>query len=146
MMRALIPFTFLLLSFSFFGSESKGLITARSEYLDTSYLASTQVGTPDVYHGCFKGQLVVVTWNLPYTWPFKEMNIELDILYGDGTLGHFCFPLDTAKGRHAYRLITERYEEKQGIDTYRATLKHYNSCVARYEHQLWKELIEVDFS
>jgi hypothetical protein len=145
-MKALLPFALLLLSFSFFGREDSYLVSARSEYLDSSYLASNQVGTPDMYHGCFKGQQVVVTWNLPYTWPYKEMTIDLDVLYGDGTLGHMCYPLDTAKGRRGYRLIMQQYEDRCGIDTYRATLRHCGEPVARYEHQLWKELIEVDFS
>lgn len=144
-MRKLAPLAFVLLLCSFFfkGNEDRGLLVARSEYLESDYLASTVVGTPDMYHGCFKGQQVIITWNLPYTCCFNEMKLHLQVLYGDGTLGEMCYPISIAKGRKAYRLITDEYKKKRGIDTYRAIITHGNQYIALYEHHLWKELIEI---
>lgn len=117
-------------------------ITARSEYFDAKYLASSQVDTPDPCRSCFSGQQIVINWHvLTRCLPAQ---IHLSVRYGDHTTDEATYDVTAPSGFWFFRLLNKEFWDKQGILSYSVRLYGCDGhLISKWNHHLWAELITI---
>lgn len=116
------------------------------QMVDRTYLASTQVGTPDPRqaHPPF-GQQLIVEWWLPKSILSRGAVLKVDIIYWNYTHETINIPLNSRIGHHQIFLIDKDFEEKKGYLTYMAVVETSDGEVFKeWKHQLWVNLITID--
>jgi len=141
MHRKLVPFLCLLGLTLTVACHHPRMIRARSEYLNPGYLASSHIETPDPCRGCFTGQQVVVSWNVPCRC--LPADIELWVRYGDRCFTKIVHPISTPSGFWIYRLIDDDFRKLKGIVAYSAKLTKEGVVLDQWNHHLWADLVEV---
>jgi hypothetical protein len=117
------------------------MVTARSEFLDASYLASTKIETPDPCKQCFLGQQLVITWNVPSRKLPAE--IDLQIRYGNRQFQQITHPIQTPAGYWTFRLMNKEYSKMQGICAYSVQIVSDGCVIDRWDHHLWADLVQL---
>lgn len=111
--------------------------------MDPSYLASTNVGSPD-YRKAPQGQMVIAEWMLP-KWMFdQDPVLRIHILFRNFTETCVEYPISSRVGYETYLLINDEFKEKEGFLAYRAEIITADGTVeAEWTHQLWVKLIDA---
>ncbi|MCH9608958.1 MAG: hypothetical protein S4CHLAM45_03010 [Chlamydiales bacterium] len=134
-MKWLLPLLFLATGCSYHA------VTARTEYFDRSYLASSKINTPDVSRPCFNGQQLIINWKgLTHRLP---ATLVLTVRHGNYEVETFTHEISTPKGFWIYRLLDKEFWEKKGILSYSVKLYFEDQLVDTYNHHLWAEIIEI---
>jgi hypothetical protein len=113
--------------------------------VDASYLASSQVGTPDPRQAHPpKGEQLIISWKLPQKMMKKKPFCSLHVIYWDYTEETFYHDIDYKTGYWKYTLLGEKFLERKGILTYRIEILTEDGEVYReWKHQLWVNLIQL---
>ena len=123
---------------------SHELVKARSEYLDSSYLASTQVRTPEPCYTCFVGEQVIVSWNLPQRYELDEVTLRLFLRFGDHEVREIVQPISRYRGCRIFRLLNADYWEHEGILSYSVRIENDQGVWSRFDHHLWQDIVHID--
>ncbi len=123
------------------GCANRPVVQARSEYLNSSYLASQKIGTPDPLAACFNGQQLVINWHIPERCVPAE--IELQLRYGNRYFQEVRYPVDAPAGIWIYRILGKEFAQLEGISSYCITIHAGDVCLGSFKHHLWADLIEL---
>ena len=114
--------------------------------MDSSYLASTHVSTPDPrQENPPLGQKLIVDWRVPKEIFDQKPEVVLDLIFWDYTTRQVKIPISHRMDFLAYKLLNEEYEKTGGILTYKAQIVTQDGSVFReWRHQLWVSLIKIN--
>lgn len=113
------------------------------EYLDTRYLASCHVGTPDPRKCCYFGQQLIIRWSFPASMMKCDLYLVLKVRNRNETVEERRIEVKKRKGTYVYRLVNQAYCERNGILTYQVEVRDGDCVLETWTHQVWAELIEV---
>lgn len=116
-------------------------LSARSEYLNSTYLASTQIRTPEPCYPCFVGEQVIVSWNLPRCKPLHDSELVFRVRLGDHEVEEVTVPVELHNGFWIYRILNKEYWGHKGILSYSARIVQDDEVLYRFDHKLWQDLI-----
>jgi len=124
----------------------KYYLTLRQVPVDSNYLASSHVGTPDPRQAHPPhGQKIILQWAVPPEILEKNPALVLYVVYKDHTEKEFEYPIDGRLGYEVYSLLNEDYDKTGGLLTYRADIVTPDGTVYKeWKHQLWVNLITLD--
>ena len=120
---------------------TRQVLSARSEYLNSTYLASTQIRTPEPCYPCFVGEQVIVSWNLPHCIPLSDSELHFAVRLGDREIEEVSVPVELHNGFWIYRILNKEYRSHKGILSYSARIVRDGEEVYRFDHKLWQDLI-----
>ncbi len=125
---------------------SRGYLSVQQEWVDSRYLASTYVATPDPRQANPPiGQKLIIRWWVPAAIFEKNPVLVLQVIRWDFTEETIRFPLKKRFGYEIYSLLNQNYEETEGLLTYRAQIvTDDQEVVTEWKHQLWVNLIKID--
>ncbi len=137
---------FLFLFFILLASCEKYYVSVSSIPINASYLASSQVGTPDPRQAHPPvGQKLVIDWAIPPEMLSEQPKIILHLLYKNHGEKEVVYPITCRGGYTVYSLLNEEFVETKGLLTYRAEIVTEGGKVYReWKHQLWVNLITLD--
>lgn len=120
-------------------------VSGMQQKIDPSYLASSQVGTPDPRQANPPfGEALIISWKLPQNIMKRKPFCSLQVIYKDYTEDTFYHSVDYKTGSWKYSLLNEKFRERKGILTYRIEIITEDGEVYReWKHQLWVNLIEL---
>lgn len=127
-----------------FGCEKYGLLV-RQQKVDSGYLASTHIGSPDPSQANPpSGELVIVEWWVPRELLEKKPKVILHMIYWNYSEEIIEFPIDQRVGYEVFRIYQQKFAETGGILTYMAQIVDKNGEVfQQWKHQLWVNLIHI---
>ena len=125
---------------------SKYYLSLRQVPIDSEYLASSRVGSPDPRQSDPPtGQKVVMQWAVPPELLKKKPSLVLHVIYKNHTEEEIIYPIKNRTGMEVYSLLSEKFRSKEGLLTYQAQIKTPDGEVYReWTHQLWVHLIKFD--
>lgn len=118
-------------------------IECRTEFLYPNYLASEKIDTPDPARACFFGQQILVHWRLPPSSLRCPIFLVLNIRYGNKEIEKMEIPVTTTRGWWIFRLLNQKYSEKEGILSFKAELIQEGELLDSWTHFLWADLITI---
>ena len=135
----------LFLPFCFLLSCQQYYLSVCQEWVDTSYLASTNVSTPDPRQAHPPlGQQLILDWRVPSEIFQRKPEVVIDLILWDYTTRRVQIPIHHRMDFATYKLLNEEYEKSGGILTYKAQIVTQDGVVFReWRHQLWVNLITV---
>lgn len=124
----------------------KYYLSLRQIPIDSDYLASSHVGSPDPSQANPPfGQKIMMRWVIPPRLLEKKPEIVFHVIYKNHTEEELCYPIDERSGLKVFSLLNEAYKSKRGILTYKAEIRTENGEIYRqWQHQLWVELITLE--
>ncbi len=124
----------------------RSYLTVRQEWVDSRYLASTYVATPDPRQANPPiGQKLILHYWVPSWVLEKNPTLVLQIIHWDFTEEIVKYPLKKRIGYETYALLNKKYEETEGLLTYRAQIVTDDQQIfSEWKHQLWVNLIQID--
>ncbi len=117
-------------------------ITARTEYFNEGYLASSRIETPDPCRTCFNGQQIVMNWNLQTRC--LPATIVLSVRYGNHEFDEVVHEVNAPAGFWIFRLLNQEYWDRQGILSYSVRLYSGETLISAWNHHLWAEQIYIE--
>lgn len=126
------------------GCEKYGLVL-RQQRVDSLYLASTHVGSPDPRQKCPpSGQMLIVEWWVPPPLLKKEPRIIVQVLFRDYSEQIMEFPIQKRVGYETFLFPSVAQDPKRAMLAYKAEIVTGDGEVYReWKHQMWVKLIEV---
>ncbi len=127
------------------GCQKYGLVL-HQQRVDASYLASTNIGSPDPRQKCPpSGQLLIVEWWVP-SWVVRaDSYVRLHLVFRNHTEEFVEFPINRRLGYETYELYSDDLAEKGGFMTFKAEIITGDGEVFReWKHQMWVNLIQMD--
>lgn len=121
----------------------KYYLSLRQVPIDSNYLASTKVGSPDPRQlDPPFGQKVVMQWAVPPELLEKKPSLIFHVIYKNHTEEEIIYPLEDRSGMEVFSLINEQLRDKGGLLTYHAEIRTKDGEIYReWTHQLWVHLI-----
>jgi hypothetical protein len=125
-------------------SCSRYYLTCDRQSRNTSYLASSFVGSPDpLSHAPINGEQLVLAWHVPSSFENKA-HIELHLTYWDYTQEVLNITVKDRLGRYTLENLGASFEKNKGIIAYKAVMTDPKGKVFQtWEHQLYTKLIDV---
>jgi len=135
-------FVFLLIALT---SCCRAPLSVHTDFLRREKLASFNVDTPDPSLSYPRlGQRLLVDWSLNSCYAnYSVLQLEIRIRFGDRSEVTRYATLNQLSGVYIYILEGEEFIQKKGIFTYKVDLIGDNCVLHTWQHQLWKELINV---
>ena len=139
---------YILLLLSLLSGCDKYYLSVCQQKVDSTYLASSHVGTPDPRQKNPPiGQMLIIDWKVPRKILEEKPSILLKVIYWDYSASTFTYPIEQQMGYKTYSLLNRDFEEKKGILTYKAEIITDGQTVYKeWVHQLWVQLIQLDSS
>lgn len=129
---------------SLFASCQRGALYVYQQKITPSYLASTNVATPDPRTPP-NGQMIVMEYIVPRDIRMMEPKLKLSVLFKDFSETVVEYPLRSRFGVETYSVLNENFKETGGFLAYRAEILTADGEVyADWKHQLWVKLIDID--
>lgn len=124
----------------------KYYLSVKREAVDRNSLASTFVKSPDPRQkNPPYGQELTMEWRLPKEALEQDPVLVLSILYKNHTEETLCYPVERRRGLVTYSVLNEKYQETQGLLTYKAEIIGKDKTVLKeWKQQLWTDLIVLD--
>jgi len=111
--------------------------------VDATYLASTNVGTPDPRKPP-NGQMIVAEWWIPKKVLDCAPVLRLHILFRNYTQDCVEFPIRSRAGYETYSVLNEDFKETKGLLAYKAEIVTCDGDVyCKWKHQFWVQLITI---
>jgi hypothetical protein len=127
-------------------SCEKYYISIRNIDVDKNYLSSVHVNTPDPrQEKPPKGQKLVVKWLIPNALIVEKPELILCVIYKNHTEETFRYEIKEHAGQHICSLLKDRFIEKKGFLTYKASIVTGKGEIYRsWQHQMWVNLINLE--
>jgi hypothetical protein len=121
-------------------------ISVVQQSVNSSYLASSHVGTPDPRQAHPpEGEKLSVEWRIPTRILDLHPQLLLHLIFWDYTEKTVAYPLNRSFGWVTYSLLGEEFKKTQGILTYKIDIVTEGGDIYReWKHQLWVNLIKVE--
>lgn len=117
-------------------------ITARSFYTSRKDLASYVLDTPDPEKTTMGlGQVIWVRWAAPRAG--AGVVIDATIRFTDGSEKQTVYPVDSKRGWLMIEISSDERAVKGDILSYNIILRRGNEILARTQHKLWVEKVEI---
>lgn len=127
------------------GCCGHGPLNVRHQYLDSRYLASSHVGTPDPNASRFYGQQLIIQWAVPKEErKLPNKNLLLTVRFGNAQVKEVVFPIQGRGGTCRYRLLGRNFCDKRGVITYKIEMRSGDCVLREWTHQVWAELVEIE--
>lgn len=137
--RVLFLFFFLVLM----GCERAALVLHQQK-ISPTYLASTNVGSPDPRTPP-NGEMIVAEWWLPAKVRDGDCRLRIHILFQDFTETVVEFPIRSRVGYETYSVLNKDFKKTGGFLAYRGEILTGDGEVyTDWQHQLWVKLIDVN--
>lgn len=132
----------------FLSGCQKYYLTLRQIPVDSEYLASHHVSSPDPRQlQPFFGQKVVMQWSIPSKLLLQNPQLVFHIIYKDHTQESMVYPIKHRNGVEIFSILNDTYQLKEGILTYQAYICTQDGTIYRdWKHQLWVQLIKLEDS
>ncbi|NGX37211.1 MAG: hypothetical protein K1000chlam2_00364 [Chlamydiae bacterium] len=122
----------------------RSALVVHQQKISPSYLASTNVGSPDPRTPP-SGQMIVAEWWLNKQAMRFDPILRLSILFHDFSEDVVEYPICSKIGYETYFLVNEKFKETGGLLSYRAEIITCDGEVyADWKHQLWVKLIDIN--
>lgn len=133
----------LLASLLLFSGCEKYYISICQDSIDSSYLASSHVKTPDPrQENPPLGDRLIIEWQVPKALLDKTPVLHLHVIYKDYSEQFLTYPMTSRIDYVVYTLLGEEYQQKKGILTYEAKIIDDQAEIFRdWKHQLFTHLI-----
>lgn len=124
-------------------SCEKYYLSLRQVPIDSEYLASSKVGSPDPRQADPPyGQKIVMEWAVPPELLAEEPRLILQILYRNHTQEELSYPIKGRNGMRVFSLLNDAFRSREGLLCYRAEIRTKTGDVYReWVHQLWVHFI-----
>lgn len=133
-----------LLSFLALVGCQKGALYIQQQKVTSTYLASTNVGSPDPRTPP-SGQLLLAEWWIPAKIRAQQPFLRLHIVFQDTTSTCVEYPIRSMAGYETYFLVNKEFKKKGGFQSYKGEIVTQDGTVyADFTHQLWVEIINLD--
>lgn len=117
----------------------------RQLHVDSTYLASTHVGTPDPRKANPPlGQKLIIDWTVPPELLTQDPKILLTLIYKNHTQEERTYAISARSGTEVYSLLNKEFEEREGLLTYRAEIVAGGEVYKEWKHQLWVNLLTFE--
>lgn len=135
---------FFLVLVLFFASCQRAALMVHQQKISPTYLASTNVGSPDPRTSP-NGQMIVAEWIVPPNILDCCPMLKLQILFRDYTETCVEFPINSRAGYETYSILNKEFKKTGGFLSYKAEIVTSEGRVyADWTHQLWVKLIIAD--
>lgn len=125
------------------GCERSALVLHQQKITST-YLASTNVGSPDSRTPP-SGEMIVAEWWIPSSVRDLDPTLRIHILFQDFSETVVEYPIRSRAGYESYLLINQAFKKKGGLLAYRAEIITSDGRIfAEWKHQLWVKLIDIE--
>jgi hypothetical protein len=133
----------LLASLLLFSGCEKYYISICQDSVDSSYLASSHVKTPDPrQENPPLGDRLIIEWQVPKALLDKTPVLHLHVIYKDYSEQFLTYPMTSRIDYVVYTLLGEEYQQRKGILTYEAKIVDDQAQIFRdWKHQLFTRLI-----
>lgn len=122
----------------------RAALVVQQQKIGASYLASTNVGSPDPRIPP-NGQMILAEWWVPRRIVDQHPTLRIDVLFCNYTQDCVEFPINSTVGYETYSVLNKEFKETGGLLAYKAEIIDCDGDVlADWKHQLWVELITAD--
>ncbi len=136
----------LFLVFILFASCQQGTLMVHQQKVSPTFLASTNIGSPDPRTPP-NGQMIVAEWIVAPRVLQSDPMLRLQVMFRDYTETTVDFPIHSRAGYETYSILNKEFKKTGGFLSYKAEiLTGEGQVVANWTHQLWVKLITVDES
>lgn len=124
----------------------KYYLSLRQVPIDSQYLASSHIGSPDPRQADPPtGQKVVMQWAVPPELLKQKPSLVFHVIYKNHTQEELVYPIEDRMGMEVYSLLNQAYRDKGGLLTYHAEIRTKDGKVYKeWAHQLWVHLITFE--
>lgn len=121
------------------------MLSIQTEFLRREKLASYHVHTPDpLLNQPLVGQRILLEWTIPDCYfAYEDLHIELTIRFGNRTEEIKYLKALDKSGMYIYLLRDKEFQDRKGIQTYKAELIGGGCILSEWRHQLWTEMILI---
>jgi len=124
----------------------KNHLYVQHDKLDSTYLASTHVGTPDPRQKHPpSGQRICIAWDFPLSQYRENLSLALTVRFWDNKQDVFVHKIPRKRGYISYKFQDDTLDKTNKILTYKVDIINEDGqIVDQWKHQFWKELIEIN--
>ena len=123
------------------GSCQQSALMLHQQKISPTYLASTNVGSPDPSLSP-NGQMIIAEWWLARKVVNQDPVLKLHILFKDFSEKVVEYPICSTVGYQTYSVLNDEFEKTGGFLSYHAEIVSPEGDVyANWKHQLWVQLI-----
>lgn len=124
----------------------KNYLYVHHEKMDSSFLASTHVGTPDprLKHPP-EGQRICISWDFPLSIYRENLTMISTIRFWDNKQDVLVYKIPRKRGYISYKFQDDSLNKNKRILTYKIEIFNEDGdLVDQWKHQFWKELIKIN--
>lgn len=128
------------------GSCYRNYLYVHHEKMDSSYLASTYIGTPDPRqkHPPM-GQQISISWDFPLSVYKENLTLITTIRFWNNEQDVFVHKVERKRGYVFYKFQAATEDKTKKILTYKVdVINEDQKLVDQWKHQFWKELIKIN--
>ncbi|MBS0629487.1 MAG: hypothetical protein JSS30_04595 [Verrucomicrobia bacterium] len=119
-------------------------LVLQQQQIGPTYLASTNVGTPDPRTPP-KGQMIIAEYWVPRRIVNEHPILRISVLFHNYCQDCVEFPIRSTVGYETYSVLNREFKETCGLLAYKAEIVTCDGEVLTdWKHQLWTELITID--
>lgn len=111
-------------------------LRVRTEYMNESYLAGSQIESPYLTSSCFCGEQLVIK----YSGACLPASLRLYVRLSNHEIKEYTRNIQTKSGYWVYRLINEEYQCLGPILGYKVELWQGETCMNTFSH-LWADAV-----
>ena len=142
LLRCVVRSFFFLLGCLFLTSCSAPHVTARTFYTSRKDLASYILDTPDPEKTTIGlGQVIWVRWAAPRA--ANGVVIDATLRFTGGSEKNTVYPVDSIGGWLMIEIPAEERKERGDLLSYNILLRRNDETIAKTQHKLWVEKIEI---
>lgn len=124
----------------------KNYLYVHHEKMDSTYLASSHVGTPDPRkkHPP-EGQRISIAWDFPLSVYRENLTLITTVRFWDNKQDVFVCKIPRKRGYVCYKFQDDTENKAKKILTYKVDVFNEDGIlVDQWKHQFWKELIKIN--
>lgn len=119
-------------------------LSSFTEFINEDFSAAAHLDIEQQESERSNGQQIVVTWRLPSRMrTLLPLNLYMWVYYGNGNVEKLIYDVRNLSGFRVYRLLGRDFEEKQGIVSYKISLRDDEKVILSRQHHLWMEVIPL---
>jgi hypothetical protein len=124
----------------------KNYLYVHHEKMDSSYLASTHIGTPDPRQKHPpEGQRISISWDFPLSIYRENLTLVTTIRFWDNRQEVFSQKVTRKRGYISYKFQDDTENKVNKILTYKIEVFNEDGkLIDQWKHQFWKELIKIN--
>lgn len=124
----------------------KNYLFVQHEKMDSTYLSSVHVGTPDPRQNHPPdGQRISISYDFPLSVYRENLTIITTVRFWDSKQDVFVHKVSRKRGYIYYKFQDETENKSKKILTYKIDVVNEDGqLIDQWKHQFWKELIKIN--